>query len=176
MGEELIKIIEKNPAQVVLLGLQTLWSKKVENALIEGGREHLEKVEKYIVNFLTLLASNVVADLKKDLRQKFEQAITDFVHQRDVVRKLIKNKIESNKVFAWLYFMRMIYYPKEQDTLKKLLIQMANANFHYGFEYLGVGEKLVQTPLTDRCFLTLTQALHLRMGGAPFGPAGTGKT
>lgn len=156
--------------------MQTLWSKKVDSALSEGKSENLEKVEKYIVNFLTLLASNVVADLKKDLRQKFEQAITDFVHQRDVVRKLIKSKIDSNKVFAWLYFMRMIYYPKEQDTLKKLLIQMANANFHYGFEYLGVGEKLVQTPLTDRCFLTLTQALHLRMGGAPFGPAGTGKT
>jgi dynein heavy chain 1 len=75
----------------------------------------------------------VVVDLKKDLRQKFEQAITDFVHQRDVVRKLIKNRVNSNKVFAWLYFMRMIYYPQEQDTLKKLLIQMANANFHYGF-------------------------------------------
>lgn len=133
VAEELIKIIEANPAQVVLLGLQTLWSKKVENALIEGGGEHLQKVEKYVVNFLTLLASNVVADLKKDLRQKFEQAITDFVHQRDVVRKLIKNKVESNKVFAWLYFMRMIYFPKEQDTLKKLSIQMANANFHYGF-------------------------------------------
>ncbi len=29
MNEELLKIIEKNPAQVVLLGLQTLWSKKV---------------------------------------------------------------------------------------------------------------------------------------------------
>lgn len=139
IGEELIKIIQDNPAQVVLLGLQTLWSKKVENALIEGGGEHLEKVEKYIMNFLTLLAANVVADLKKDLRQKFEQAITDFVHQRDVVRKLLKNKVNSNKVFAWLYFMRMIYYPKEQDTLKKLSIEMANANFHYGFEYLGVG-------------------------------------
>jgi hypothetical protein len=37
MNEELLKIIERNPAQVVLLGLQTLWSKKVEDALINGG-------------------------------------------------------------------------------------------------------------------------------------------
>lgn len=91
------------------------------------------------MNFLSVLAESVMADLKKDLRQKFEQAITDFVHQRDVVRILIKDNITSNKMFAWLYFMRFIYYPNEQDILKKLLIQMANANFHYGFEYLGVG-------------------------------------
>lgn len=71
MNEGLLKIIEKNPAQVVLLGLQTLWSKKVEDALIEGGGDKLNQVEQYIMNFLTVLAGNVVADLKKDLRQKF---------------------------------------------------------------------------------------------------------
>ena len=98
------------------------------------------------------------------------------VHQKDMTRYLITSKVTDPKRFEWLSQMRFYFDPKQAEVMKQLTVSMANANFYYGFEYLGVTEKLVQTPLTDRVYLTMTQALRERLGGSPFGPAGTGKT
>jgi dynein heavy chain 2 len=52
---------------------------------------------------------------------------------------------------------------------------MCDAQFNYTFEYQGNAPKLVHTPLTDKCYLTLTQGMHMGYGGNPYGPAGTGQ-
>jgi dynein heavy chain 1, cytosolic len=130
-----------------------------------------------MINFLfgKRLADMVLGDLSYVRRKKCEFLICELVHQRDVIRQLQNNQSSSVDDFSWLYHMRF-YLEDVSDLLLSLSVKIANASFYYGFEYLGVADRLVQTPLTDRCYVTLTQALHHRLGGSPFGPAGTGKT
>jgi dynein heavy chain 1 len=169
-GNNIRELTEKYPAQAVLLSFQIYWT-----FLVEEGQ--LGPVVDKLVSILDFMAEEVLTDLQKLTRSKYEQLITEFVHKRDVTRALGRISGFTPQLFDWVSQMR--FY---QDMLSKgdpehrVKVRMGNSEFFYGFEYLGICEKLVQTPLTDKCYFTLTQALWLRMGGAPFGPAGTGKT
>ncbi len=79
---------------------------------------------------------------------------------------------ETNDTSNWEWY-RQLKYKYNQS---KLFITMCDGEYNYTFEYQGAGPKLVHTLLTDKCYITLTQALKLGYGGNPYGPAGTGKT
>ncbi|KAI0793334.1 dynein heavy chain [Abortiporus biennis] len=172
--EEFIAWVEKFPAQLVTLAIQVAWTASVEGALQRS--EGLERPLDTIRQGLDLLADVVLTELTPVTRRKCEHLITELVHQRDVTRTLISQHVSDNKAFSWLYQMRFYLDPAVENPLERLAIRVADASFPYGWEYLGVPDRLVQTPLTDRCYLTLTQALDNQLGGSPFGPAGTGKT
>ncbi|XP_037874257.1 dynein heavy chain, cytoplasmic isoform X1 [Bombyx mori] len=171
-----IEWCDKYQAQIVVLAAQILWSEDVEAALVNGGGDGLKRVLAHVENMLNILADSVLQEQPPLRRRKLEHLINEFVHKRTVTRRLIASGVNSPRSFDWLYEMRFYFDPRNNDVLQQLTIHMANAKFLYGFEYLGVQDRLVQTPLTDRCYLTMTQALEARLGGSPFGPAGTGKT
>lgn len=164
--------IEKYPAQLVSLAIQVAWTVSVETCLENG--QVPEKPLETVRQGLDLLADVVLTDLNPITRRKCEHLITELVHERDVIRTLLQGRVTDCKAFSWLCQMRFYLDRSQEIPLDRLAIRVANASFPYGWEYLGVPDKLVQTPLTDRCYLTLTQALDSQLGGSPFGPAGTG--
>ncbi|XP_069062696.1 dynein axonemal heavy chain 1 [Pleurodeles waltl] len=156
------------PGQVTIAGCQTFWTKDVSDALDAGDLS--TRLFPQLSAQLSDLVALVRGRLSRMQRTVLSALIVIEVHAKDVAAKLVDEKVTSVNDFEWISQLR--YYWTRDD----LYIRAVNAEFIYGYEYLGNTGRLVITPLTDRCYLTLTGALHLKFGGAPAGPAGTGKT
>jgi dynein heavy chain len=101
--------------------------------------------------------------------------ITQDVHNRDIVDSLVQVETGvSRDDFIWTQQLRFYMETSQADSF--VLAKQVNAEIAYGYEYLGVMSRLVITPLTDRCWMTIIGALNIKLGAAPAGPAGTGKT
>ncbi|XP_054557772.1 dynein axonemal heavy chain 6 isoform X4 [Talpa occidentalis] len=167
-------VIAGHPSQVILTISQIMWCRDLTECLERDSDclEALEDFEKVNFERLNSLAALVRGSLPKLHRNIITALITIDVHARDIVTELIQAKVEQVESFDW---QRQLRYYWDID-LDNCVARMALSQYTYGYEYLGACPRLVITPLTDRCYLCLMGALQLDLGGAPAGPAGTGKT
>ncbi|RHY37518.1 hypothetical protein DYB25_000117 [Aphanomyces astaci] len=180
------EFVDRYVAQFALLGIQMMWTADVQAALEQcrTKKNSMKDMSQKQLQVLIELSSWCLQDLgSKQNRVKIETLVTIHVHQRDVMSDLAllhkQKKIADANDFEWLKQARMYWRPNNADeftTDGACVVSITDVDFNYQFEYLGSKERLVVTPLTDRCYITLAQALGMYFGGAPAGPAGTGKT
>jgi dynein heavy chain len=156
------------PGQVVISVGQIFWTSMVEELIVQ--KSGLSDLTSTLTNDLNDIIKLIRGNLTKAARTTLGALVVIDVHARDVVMNLAKESIENVFGFAWLSQLR--YYLEDMEVF----VKMINSVNKYGYEYLGNSGRLVITPLTDRCYRTLFGALNLNLGGAPEGPAGTGKT
>ncbi|KAL8274015.1 hypothetical protein Esti_002104 [Eimeria stiedai] len=162
----------QTPAQVAACVAQLFWTLEVEEAL-EGEPQQLKMVHEQQLQELQLLITLVRLPLSLLERANISALAIQTLHNRDVVESLIRGDVTGPDVFDWQKQLRH-YWQEDNETLA---VQQLSAVFQYGHEYLGAPQRLVITPLTDRCWLTITTALkQLCVNSSIAGPAGSGKT
>ncbi len=162
-------------AQLILTTSQIWWTSEVNQAfdrLEQGNEGALKDYAVNVVNGLNALTQMVLGELTRGDRTKIKTLITIEVHARDVTNRLVNERVDSASSFSW---QSQLKYRWDEEQ-KECYINICDAEFRYSYEYTGNCGRLVITALTDRCYITLTQAMRLILGGAPAGPAGTGKT
>uniref|UniRef100_A0A8B9S1G8 Dynein axonemal heavy chain 17 n=1 Tax=Accipiter nisus TaxID=211598 RepID=A0A8B9S1G8_9AVES len=155
------------PAQVALTCTQIWWTTEVGIAfsrLEEGYENAMRDYNKKQVG-MVLTHPSIALGPACTL-----SSCTEVTNGPDVC--LGAHYVESAQEFTWQSQLRHRW----DEGRRHCYANICDAQLQYSYEYLGNTPRLVITPLTDRCYITLTQSLHLFMGGAPAGPAGTGKT
>ncbi|OQR83321.1 dynein heavy chain [Achlya hypogyna] len=172
------KWIKEFPGQLLITCGQTAWTNecvKALNDVAKGDKRALKTLKKKWISYLNKLADMVRGQLSSIDRKKLVALITIEIHSRDVVDRLVKQACKATTDFEWLMQLRF-YFNKELGDHGICEVKQTVTCLQYSYEYQGNNGRLVITPLTDRCVLTMTTALHLNRGGNPLGPAGTGKT
>lgn len=162
------------PGQIIIAVNNIKWTETSQEAILQGTlQQHYDKLIK---------ERDEIVELVKGDRAPLERLTLGALividqHAIYVIENLINEGISSLEDFDWVSQLRYYLEPiSRRDKTMIVKTRMITSELEYQYEYLGNSARLVITPLTDRCYRTLMGAYNCFYGGAPEGPAGTGKT
>eukprot|EP00930_Biecheleria_cincta_P008311 TRINITY_DN10972_c0_g5_i1.p1 TRINITY_DN10972_c0_g5~~TRINITY_DN10972_c0_g5_i1.p1 ORF type:complete len:3933 (-),score=932.09 TRINITY_DN10972_c0_g5_i1:47-11569(-) len=162
----------EHPAQIVLNGSQVHWTAEVEAAFDTQTVEvYGKKLSQQILDLIHLVRKGCT----KMQKMTIGALVVIDVHAKDVTVGFHEQNVTDKASFEWISQLRY-YWENDDRGEENMWVKCVQTSFPYGYEYLGNSMRLVITPLTDMCYITLMGAQALSLGGAPAGPAGTGKT
>ncbi|KAM9910471.1 hypothetical protein OXX69_004465 [Metschnikowia pulcherrima] len=171
-GANLKGMLDRLSHQILIVAFQVRFTKSIDKAIAANELE--TQLEFY--NTLIGILSDLAAKSEESIFQsKMRCVLIESLHHRDIVEALI-GADTAQKISIWNSQQLFYCDPENQDPFKRVFVKQGRFEFAYGFEYLGVVDRLANTPLVSKCFLAMSQALAQKLGGSPFGPAGTGKT
>lgn len=147
-------------------------------AAMRDGQQYFNRVRDKLLHVLETLGYLIALNARtisggqvdRITRRMLTSLLISQVLQRDVTETLVPNAVASPDEFEWIRHLRQYW---EDGTIVSRCVDTV---MQYGYEYQGVCQRLVITPLTERAFLSMVSAINLCYGSALQGPAGTGKT
>lgn len=165
------KWIQNWPGQIVQTVNQAFWTSEVHHCFDSKSKNTIKDyaiaLKNQLQDTITLVRNQKLNNLT---RMTIKALIVIDIHSKNVVEELERLNVLNDKEFKWQAQLR--YYLNNN----KMLVRMITAEFKYAYEYVGNTDRLVITPLTERCFRTLAIAYHMHLNGALEGPAAAGKT
>lgn len=153
--------IMHHPGQIVATVAQMTWARGTEAALRSA--DPLSAMASWSAEYkaeLQKLILKIRGSLSKLARYIIVALVTTDVHARDIIDELVDRSVNNVHDFLWQQQLRYYWEPEVDNCI----IRHSDAKVNYGYEYMGATSRLVITPLTDRCWLTLTGSYALKLG------------
>lgn len=149
--------IHAYPIQVLCTVKALAFTKATEKSITSMTlQSHLKTIKNEVESYSAML----VEATDSLFCLKIRSILIDLVHHVSIVEHLIENNVTNVQDWCWLQQIK--YY---MNSTQVVIVKMVYAEFEYSYEFLGNTNKLVNTKLTHNCYLTLTQAMHLGLGG-----------
>lgn len=159
------------PQMIVLVVANIFWSSEISASLLQENRNLLKNCQTELQSHLAEATACIRSTNTSPLaRQNLRSLCIMDLYALDVIQMLLDRPDIGIDDFGWIAQLR--YYCIDNEVM----IKMLNSTVCFGYEYVGNFERMIMTPLTERCYRTVFLAFQHHLNASIEGPTAVGKT